>query len=67
MILHHKEHGMVDAASSGYSVEALKNMGWFIQEHVTIEPVREAVKGKPGRKPKNLSLGGNNGNNSKQD
>lgn len=29
---------------------------------VIVEPIQEAVKGKPGRKPKNFLTGGNDGN-----
>lgn len=37
-----------------------------VVETAIIEQQQEAVKGKPGRKPKNHLLGGVNGNNSKQ-
>lgn len=36
------------------------------EESATIAPAREAVKGKPGRKPKNFYLG-NHGDNSNKD
>lgn len=55
----HTLHGFTHAYSQS-EIDTLEASGWVKEIENVVK--QEPAKGKPGRKPKNHNLGGNNGN-----